>query len=96
MIDDLHVLVPDRFGQLEVCSISMLLDALVDATAAADDGIDGMDEDTFQTEVLDNAAMDMIERRGDVWAAVEKVRELNRTGDARHYWGFDAPKEETP
>jgi len=31
-----------------------------------------------------------------VWAAVEKVRELNRTGDARHYWGFDAPKEETP
>lgn len=78
-IADVHVLVPNRFGGLDVCDLSMLLDSI-------------MDDDTEDLDAaLENASFDMIDVRENRIMqpdALAKVRTLNETGDVGAYWGI--------
>jgi hypothetical protein len=78
-VGKVNVLIPNQFGGLDVCDLSMLLDAI-------------MDDDTEDLDAaMENASFDMLDvRDGKIQQsdALEKVRKLNETNGVAAYWGI--------
>lgn len=72
---EVFVLVPDEMGGLAVVAVGDLYDRL-------SGGVTVWTKDL--QEAVENTAIDMIPLDA---AAIAKVAELNRTGDADVYWG---------
>jgi hypothetical protein len=82
-IGSVNVLVPNQWGGLDVCDLTMLIEAIED-------------EDTEDLDAaLEHSSFDMIDvREGRIMQddAIEKVRTLNETDDAAAYWGMGSSK----
>lgn len=82
---DIQVLMPDAAGDLAVCGLVDLLDRLV----AGEDLLDAVDNSAIDT-IRVPTGVAAAERAGgaleEVNAALRAVAQLNRTGDAAHYW----------
>lgn len=76
-IGSVNVLIPNPWGGLDVCDLTMLIDAITDETTEDLDA------------AMENASFDMIDVRDDTLrTAITKVRKLNETDDVAAYWGI--------
>jgi hypothetical protein len=78
-MSDWNVLVPNRFGGLDVCDLFDLANRVSEAD-------DDADADEILTDTSFDTTMGFGSKAKEVEALIARVRRLNETGNVTEYW----------